>query len=102
MGVLLEAVLFSFLMVCSFALNSNDLQARYDFELNLEFQQPGATPFNFFYTYDSEKQLLKMAVEVLNLGWVGIGFSHNQLMLDSDIAIGWVNESGIGFLQVSS
>ena len=102
MGVLLEAVLFSFLMVCSFALNSNDLQARYDFELNLEFQQPGATPFKFFYTYDSENQLLKMAVEVLNLGWVGIGFSQNQLMVDSDIAIGWVNESGIGFLQVSS
>ena len=46
--------------------------------------------------------MLKMAVKVLSLGWVGIGFSRNQFMPDSDVAIGWVDDSGNGFLQVSS
>ena len=101
MGVLSAAVLLLLVSVCVFADHSDDLQERYDFELNLEFQQPGAAPFKFFYTYDSENQLLKMAVEVLNLGWVGIGFSTSQFMPDSDIATAWVDESGTGFLQVS-
>ena len=102
MSVPLTAVLLLLIAVCSFALQGDEsLQERYDFELNLEFQQPGAAPFKFFYTYDRDNQMLKMAVEVLNLGWVGIGFSSNQLMPDTDVAIGWVNESGRGFLQVS-
>ena len=101
MSIPLTAVLLLLIAVCSFALHGEELRERYDFELNLEFQQPGAAPFKFFYTYDRDNQMLKMAVEVLNLGWVGIGFSSNQLMPDTDVAIGWVNESERGFLQVS-
>ena len=84
----------------SFALD--DLIDRYDIQLNLEFQQQGAETFQFFYTYDRDNQMLKMAMKVLSLGWVGIGFSRNQFMPDSDVAIGWVNGSGNGFLQVST
>ena len=100
MGILSAAVLLSFGVACSFALH--DIPDRYDFELNLEFQQEGAATFKFFYTYDRDNQMLKMAVKVLSLGWVGIGFSRNQFMPDSDVAIGWVDGSGKGFLQVSS
>ena len=31
-----------------------------------------------------------MAVEVETLGWVGLGFSHNGDMVDSDIMMAWV------------
>ena len=99
MGILSTVFLLSFGAMCSFALH--DIPDRYDFSLNLTFQQPGATTFKFFYTYDRTNQMLKMAVKVLSLGWVGIGFSRNQFMTDSDVAIGWVNNSGQGFLQVS-
>ena len=99
MGVLSTVVLLLFGAVCSFALH--DIPDRYDFQLNLEFQQQGAATFKFFYTYDKDNQILKMAVKVLSLGWVGIGFSRDQFMPDTDIAIGWVNSSGTAFLQVS-
>ena len=99
MGILTAVVLLSFTVVYSSALH--DIPDRYNFQLNLTFQQPGATTFKFFYTYDRDNQLLKMAVKVLSLGWVGIGFSRNQFMPDTDVAIGWVDDSGRGFLQVS-
>ena len=99
MGVLSIVILLSLGFVCSSALH--DIPDRYDFQLNLEFQQEGAATFKFFYTYDRDNQMLKMAVKVLSLGWVGIGFSRNQVMPESDVAIGWVDDSGKGFLQVS-
>ena len=87
MGIIsMVVLLLSFGVVCSFGLH--DIPDRYDFQLNLEFQQQGAATFKFFYTYDRDSQMLKMAVKVLSLGWVGIGFSRNQFMPDSDIAIG--------------
>ena len=80
----------------------HDIPDRYDFALNLQFDgQPGAATFKFFYTYDRGNQILRMAVKVLSLGWVGIGFSRNAMMPDTDIAIGWVDSSGTGYLQVS-
>ena len=100
MGVLSAVVILSLAVACTSALH--DIPDRYDFQLNLEFQQPDAATFKFFYTYDRENQLLKMAVKVLSLGWVGIGFSSNQFMPDTDVAIGWVDDSGRGFLQVRS
>ena len=99
MGILSALVMLSCMVAYSSALH--DIPDRYDFQLNLTFQQPGAATFKFFYTYDRDNQLLKMAVKVLSLGWVGIGFSRNQFMPDSDVAIGWVDDSGKGFLQVS-
>ena len=100
MGVRSTVVLLLFGVVCAFAID-DDLQNRYDFQLDLEFQQEGAAPFQFFYTYDRDNQMLKMAVKVQSLGWVGIGLSPNQFMPDTDVAIGWVDESGRGVLQVS-
>ena len=96
---ILSAVVLLFTVSLSLALQDS-ISDRYDFHLNLTFQQPGAEPFKFFYTYDRENQMLKMAVKVLSLGWVGIGFSRNQFMPDTDVAIGWVDDSGRGFLQV--
>ena len=73
MGVLLAVIVLSFALACTSALH--DILDRYDFQLNLTFQQLGVATFKFFYTYDRENQLLKMTVKVLSLGWVGIGFS---------------------------
>jgi len=67
----------------------HDIPDRYDFALNLQFDgQPGAATFKFFYTYDRDNQMLRMAVKVLSLGWVGIGFSRSAMMPDTDITIG--------------
>ena len=75
--------------------------SRYDFALNLEFDQQNASNFTFFYTYDDSIKTLKMAVKIFSLGWVGIGLSRDQFMPGSDIAIAWVDDSGKGHLQVS-
>ena len=79
-----------------------NISDRYDFVLNLQFDgHPEAATFQFFYTYDRDNQMIQMAVKVLTLGWVGIGFSRNAMMSDTDVTIGWVNNSGTGYLQVS-
>ena len=99
-GVLPVVVLLFLGALGSYAVH--DIPDRYDFGLNLQFDgHPEAATFKFFYTYDRDNQLLRMAVKVLSLGWVGIGFSRNAMMPDTDMAIGWVNNSGVGYLQVS-
>ena len=100
MGILTVTALLFLGVLGSYAVH--DIPDRYDFALNLQFDgQPGAATFKFFYTYDRDNQMLRMAVKVLSLGWVGIGFSRNAFMTDTDVAIGWVDSSGAGYLQVS-
>ena len=38
---------------------------------------------------------------MLTHGYVGLGFSNNGRMKDSDIVIGWIKEDSIPFLDVS-
>ena len=100
MGVVTVVTLLFLGVLGSYALH--DIPDRYDIALNLRFDGfPQAATFKFFYTYDRENQMLRMAVKVLSLGWVGIGFSRNAFMTDTDVAIGWVDSSGNGYLQVS-
>ncbi len=48
-----------------------------------------------------EEQSIRFAVNVSTTGWVGLGLSPTGGMPSSDIVIGWVNDEGQAFLNVS-
>jgi len=54
-----------------------------------------------FYSIDTEHSILKLSVHVQTTGWIWFGFSPNGQMPGSDVIIGWVDSSGVSFLQVN-
>ena len=57
--------------------------------LNYEFSKSLHTKYNLYWNNPSNGRIC-MAVEVDTLGWVGLGFSPNGGMVDSDIMMAWV------------
>ena len=57
--------------------------------------------YTMFYSFDADLSILRIAVLVQTTGWVGLGISPNGQMPGSDIVIGWVDNNGAPFLQVS-
>ena len=57
--------------------------------LSYEFSTSLHTNYNLYWNKPSDGKIC-MAVEVDTLGWVGLGFSPNGGMVDSDIMIAWV------------
>ena len=57
--------------------------------------------YTMFYSYDKDLNLLRIAVLVQTTGWVGLGISPNGQMPGSDVVIGWVDNDGTPFLQVT-
>ena len=61
--------------------------------------RPGS--YRLHWSFDVEEQSIRFAVNVSTTGWVGLGLSPTGGMPNSDIVIGWVNDQGQAFLNVS-
>lgn len=48
-----------------------------------------------------EENIIKFEVHAVTEGWVAIGINKGPIMLGADVAVGWVNSRGDGFLYVS-
>ena len=57
--------------------------------LSYEFSTSLHTKYNLYWNKPIDGEIC-MAVEVDTLGWVGLGFSPNGGMVDSDIMMAWV------------
>ena len=57
--------------------------------------------YTLHWGFDVEAQTIRFAVNVSTTGWVGLGLSPTGGMPNSDVVIGWVNQGGQAFLQVS-
>ena len=57
--------------------------------------------YTLHWGFDVEAQTIRFAVNVSTTGWVGLGLSPTGGMPNSDVVIGWVDECGQAFLQVS-
>mmetsp|Transcript_9062 Transcript_9062/g.18318 ORF Transcript_9062/g.18318 Transcript_9062/m.18318 type:complete len:643 (-) Transcript_9062:35-1963(-) len=64
-----------------------DLDAQYDFKEDINEK------VSIYYSVDSTKSELHMAIRADTEGWVGVGFGGGK-MKGSDIVMGWVNEDG--------
>ena len=68
----------------------------YDFHRTLD----SASKYELYWNFDLKRENISFAVRVQTKGWVGFGLSPNGQMPNSDVVIGWVDDSGKGYLQV--
>ena len=78
-----------------------DLSA-YPFSSVLRADAGGNPIYTLYWNFSTVEQTIRFAVSVQTNGWVGFGISPNGGMVNSDVVIGWVNDDGQAFLQVSS
>ena len=64
------------------------IECTYD-PLNYEFSESLHTNYTLYWNIPNDGKIC-MAVEVITLGWVGLGFSPNGGMVGSDIMMAWV------------
>ena len=74
----------------------HDLNTEYRFHTNLADAE-----YVLHWNVDMQNEEITFAVNVSTTGWVGFGISPNGQMPGSDVVIGWVNNSGQVFFQVS-
>ena len=76
----------------------DELSSQYTYSVQLDNE----SRYTMFYTYDENLSILRIAVLVQTTGWIGLGISPNGQMPGSDVVMGWVDESGRPFLQVTN
>lgn len=57
--------------------------------------------YKLYWKFNIELQMMYFAVRVYTKGWVGLGLSPNGQMPNSDVIIGWVDDSGLAHMHVS-
>ena len=77
-----------------------DLDA-YPFSSVLFAAGDGSPLYTLYWNFDTAEQTITFAVKARTNGWVGFGISPNGGMVNSDVVIGWVNNEGQAFLDVS-
>ena len=75
----------------------DELSEQYTYNVQLDNEGH----YTMFYTYDADLSILRIAVLVQTTGWIGLGISPNGQMPGSDVVMGWVDNNGQAFLQVT-
>ena len=73
----------------------------YPFSSVLNAAGDGSPLYTLYWNFDTAEQTITFAVKARTNGWVGFGISPNGGMVNSDVVIGWVNDEGQAFLDVS-
>ena len=92
-------VLFSVLLLQTASadhhLQEQALSDKYQFSRQLHDR------YTVYWTYDPMAEEVSFAVFVLTTGWIGFGLSPNGQMPGSDVVIGWVDDGGRSYFNVS-
>ena len=73
-----------------------DLEQNYNYNAILDDEGK----YILYWNYDLEQENITFAVRVQTTGWIGFGLSPNGQMPQSDVVIGWVDDSGRSFFNV--
>ena len=76
----------------------DELSEQYTYSVQLDTEGR----YTMFYSYVEDSNILRIAVLVETTGWIGLGISPNGQMPGSDVVMGWVDQSGKPFLQVTN
>ena len=96
----LQAYSFITFLAASIAIrgsHAQELDQRYNFSRSLD----GEGKYTLYWDYDLEREKIMFAACVQTTGWIGFGLSPNGQMPNSDVVIGWVDDSGQNFFHVS-
>ena len=91
-----------FLALFSFALAAeDDISSKYSFSAIVSSEIGRGDDYQLYWSVDKEKETISFAVRVRTTGWVGLGISPTGDMVNSDVVIGWVTDSGEAMLHAS-
>ena len=91
-----------FLALFSFALAAeDDISSKYSFSAIVSNEIGRGDDYQLYWSVDKEKETISFAVRVRTTGWVGLGISPTGDMVNSDVVIGWVTDSGEAMLHAS-
>ena len=96
--LLSSVLLFSLLGFCQ---SITQLENSYPFSHVLREDAEGNPLYTLHWNFSAVEETITFAVNVSTNGWVGLGISPNGGMVNSDVAIGWVNDEGEVFFRVS-
>jgi hypothetical protein len=68
----------------------------YMFSVNID--EDDANLYKLFWNYSMQNEEILFEIHCKTLGWVGFGLSPTGNMVNSDIAIGWVDNNGKAYL----
>ena len=77
------------------------LDDQYPFSAVLRTDANGDPLYTLHWNFSIADETITFGVNVSTNGWVGLGISPTGGMTNSDVAIGWVNDEGQVFFQVS-
>ena len=90
-GLFFLSLVLSIFSVLSFSTDWNDI---FDHTTYIDEDQL----FKLYWT-NLENDIIEFGIEVLSIGWIALGISPRGQMPNSDIALGWVDNDGIVYLQ---
>ena len=96
-GILGTLVLFVSLLNVSTAATDAELTQKYRFSKMLDTNHDN---YKLYWSFDKQEETISFAVRVGTSGWVGFGLSPDGQMFNSDVVIGWVDDSGTTHFHV--
>ena len=77
------------------------LEDQYPFSEVLRTDANGDPLYTLHWNFSVADEMIAFGVNVSTNGWVGLGISPTGGMINSDVAIGWVNDEGQAFFHAS-
>ena len=93
--------LVSFLLGLLRCCVSVGLEDEYPFSSVLRTDANGDPVYTLHWNFSVADEMIMFGVSVSTNGWVGLGISPTGGMINSDVAIGWVNDEGEAFFHAS-
>ena len=90
-------ILSSSLIAASYAVTDAELTQKYRFNKVLD----GSNNYKLYWSFSRQEETITFAVRVGTTGWIGFGLSPNGQMPNSDVVVGWVDNSGTAQFHVS-
>lgn len=76
------------------------LTDKYPFSHVLKEDPEGNPLYTLHWNFSAAEETIRFGVKVFTDGWVGLGISPNGGMVNSDVAMGWVDDSGQVYFEV--
>ena len=83
----MQITFFIFAAFLPIVLCDSDLSS---YQFNIELVED---TYWLYWNFNSKSEVINFAVRVLTTGWIGFGISSNGQMRNSDVVIGWIDDS---------
>jgi len=85
------------ILLCSLLFTSLIFCIEYENQIQLEHSE--GNPADYFLYWNIVEDVIQIKITAKTLGWIGFGLSPEGTMVNSDVVIGWISDSGDSFFD---